>query len=167
MSAAADAERRLDAALIALVARVPYNAVLGVAVERLGDELTMRLPFAPHLVGNPFLPALHGGVTGSFLEIAALTQLAWDRLAAALAEEATLPAAQAAQAVAEERFAAMPRTVDVTVDYLRRGLPRDSFARARVQKTGRRVAHVHVEAWQEARDRPFAMLRGNFLMPDA
>ena len=47
----------------------------------------------------------------------------------------------------------------------RSGRARDTFARASVQKAGRRVAHVHVEAWQDARTRPIAMLRGNFLMP--
>jgi len=51
------------------------------------------------------------------------------------------------------------------VDYLRSGRPRESFARATVQKAGRRVAHLHVEAWQDSRTRPIAMLRGNFLMP--
>ena len=59
----------------------------------------------------------------------------------------------------------MPKTIDITIDYLRSGRPRETFARARVQKAGRRVTHVHVEAWQDTRERPIAMLRGNFLMP--
>lgn len=150
-----------DRALAALAEAVPYNRLIGVGFERRGDELTARLPFAEHLVGNPLLPALHGGVTGSFLEITGLVQLAWERLAGEL--DAGGPAATA---IAEGRLPDLPRTIDVNVDYLRSGRPRDSFARARVQKTGRRVAHVHVEAWQEERTRPFAMLRGNFLMPE-
>jgi acyl-coenzyme A thioesterase PaaI-like protein len=59
----------------------------------------------------------------------------------------------------------MPKTIDITVDYLRPGRPRETFARASVQKAGRRVAHLHVQAWQDERSRPIAMLRGNFLMP--
>ena len=60
----------------------------------------------------------------------------------------------------------LPKTIDVSVDYLRSGKPRETFARAHVQKAGRRVVHVHVAAWQDAQDRPIAMMRGNFLMPD-
>ncbi|MEO0819258.1 MAG: PaaI family thioesterase [Pseudomonadota bacterium] len=158
---AAAGEARRDAALAALTDAVPYNRLLGVRFERLGDELTARLPFADTLVGNPFLPALHGGVTGSFLEIAGLMQLSWSEVLARL-DSGGEPASE----IAAGRFPPMPKIIDITVDYLRTGRARDSFARARVQKAGRRVAHVHVEAWQEERARPIAMLRGNFLMPD-
>jgi uncharacterized protein (TIGR00369 family) len=142
-----------DAALEALTGAVPYNRLLGVRFDRLGDELTGRMAFKPMLIGNPVLPALHGGVTGSFLEITALMQLAWDQVLAQM-EEAPVPP-----------FPAMPKTIDITIDYLRPGLPREVFARASVQKAGRRVANLHVEAWQDSRARPIAMLRGNFLMP--
>jgi uncharacterized protein (TIGR00369 family) len=142
-----------DAALTALTDTVPYNRLLGVRFDRLGDELTGRMPFKPALIGNPVLPALHGGVTGSFLEITALMQLAWDQVLARM-EEAPVPP-----------FPAMPKTIDITIDYLRPGLPREVFARASVQKAGRRVANLHVEAWQDSRARPIAMLRGNFLRP--
>lgn len=149
-----------DRILAALGEAVPYNRLLGVRFDRLGDELTARLPFREGLVGNPLLPALHGGVTGSFLEITALMQLAWEQ-ALALMEDSDAAAAR----IAEGHYPSMPKTIDITVDYLRSGRPRESFARATVQKAGRRVAHLHVEAWQEARARPIAMLRGNFLMP--
>lgn len=154
-----EAER--DRALAALTEAVPYNRLLGVRFDRMGDELTARMPFAAHLVGNPFLPAIHGGVTGSFLEITGLMQLAWSVVIGDLDQGGA-----AAQAVARGEFAPMPKTIDITVDYLRPGRPRESFARARIQKAGRRVAHVHVEAWQDERGRPFAMMRGNFVMPN-
>lgn len=160
MSAPSREELRARA-LARLAGGVPYNRFLGVRFERMGDELTARLPFREGLVGNPLLPALHGGVTGAFLEITALMQLAWDQALAAM--EAGGPEAAA---IAEGRFPPMPKTIDVTIDYLRSGRPRDSFARARVQKAGRRVAHLHVEAWQDERARPIAMFRGNFLMPE-
>jgi acyl-coenzyme A thioesterase PaaI-like protein len=51
------------------------------------------------------------------------------------------------------------------VDYLRSGLPRDAYARARVNRSGRRYASVHVEAWQDNRARLFAQGTGHFLMP--
>lgn len=149
-------------ALSRLTDRVPYNRFLGVRFDRLGDELTARLPFAPHLVGNPLLPAIHGGVTGAFLEITALMQLAWDEALGRLEAGGTR-----AEDIASGTFPPMPKTIDVTVDYLRSGRPRETFARASVQKVGRRVAHLHVTAWQEARAKPIAMLRGNFLMPES
>ncbi|MEL6218674.1 MAG: PaaI family thioesterase [Pseudomonadota bacterium] len=154
-------ETARDRALARLIEAVPYNRFLGVVADRLGDELTTRMPFADALVGNPILPALHGGAIGAFLEMTALMQLAWDR--ALIEMEA---GADRAQAIEEGRFPPMPKTIDITIDYLRSGRPRESFARANVQKEGRRVVHIHVEAWQEERARPIAMLRGNFLMRD-
>ena len=59
----------------------------------------------------------------------------------------------------------MPKTIDFTVDYLRSGLPRDAYARARVNRSGRRYASVHVEAWQDHRDKLFAQATAHFLMP--
>ena len=159
-----DAERQAerDRVLAALTEAVPYNRLLGAHFDRLGDELTGRLPFREGLVGNPLLPALHGGVTGSFLEITALMQLAWDQALALMDEGGA-----AAERITQGRYPPMPKTIDITIDYLRSGRPRETFARATVQKAGRRVAHLHVEAWQEARARPIAMLRGNFLMPQS
>lgn len=161
MSDQARLEAERTAVLERLLESVPYYGLLGVRFDRLGDELTARLPFADNLIGNPFLPAIHGGVTGSFLEIAGQVQLAWDLVRARLEE-----GGEAAREIAEGRFPPMPKTIDVTVDYLRSGRPRELFARTRVQKAGRRVANIHVEAWQDQRERPIAMLRGNFLMPD-
>jgi acyl-coenzyme A thioesterase PaaI-like protein len=59
----------------------------------------------------------------------------------------------------------LPKTIDFTVDYLRSGLPRDAYARARVNRSGRRYASVHVEAWQDNRSRLFAQGTGHFVMP--
>ena len=55
--------------------------------------------------------------------------------------------------------------INLTIDYLRAGLPRDAYARARVNRSGRRYASVHVEAWQDNRARLFAQATGHFLMP--
>ena len=154
-------EEQRDAVLAALAEAVPYNQFIGVRFDRLGDELTGRLPFSGDLIGNPFLPAIHGGVTGAFLEITALTQLAWDTAWAVMEHGGA-----AADALLDGAIPPVPKTIDITIDYLRPGRPRETYSRARVQKAGRRVANLHVEAWQETRSRPIAMLRGNFLMPD-
>ncbi|MEM1159684.1 MAG: PaaI family thioesterase [Pseudomonadota bacterium] len=157
----AQQEGERDRVLAAMADAIPYNRFIGVRFDRLGDELTARLPFTQSLIGNPFLPAIHGGVTGAFLEITGITQLAWDHVSALLDT-----GGEPAEALRRGAFPKVPKTIDITVDYLRSGRPRQTFARARVQKAGRRVVHLHVEAWQDTRDRPIAMLRGNFLMPD-
>ena len=149
-----------DAVLQALAGQVPYNRFLGVEFDRLGDELTARLPYKEPLIGNPFLPAIHGGVTGAFLEITALTQLGWDSC-----WQIMEGGGDAADQLYAGTFPPMPKTIDVTIDYLRSGRPRETYARAHVQKAGRRVANLSVQAWQDNRDRPIAVLRGNFLMP--
>ena len=93
------------------------------------------------LIGNAALPALHGGSLGALLESTAHFQLLWD------AETVVLP-----------------KTIDITVDYLRTGRPVDSWARAIITRQGRRVANVRVEAWQEDRARPIAIAHGHFLI---
>ncbi|HZZ35010.1 MAG TPA: PaaI family thioesterase [Caulobacteraceae bacterium] len=131
-------QERLDAAL----ARIPYVTFLGLRCELAGDELTGILPASEHLIGNTNIPALHGGVVGAFMELTALAEL-----------------------MVKEPARRQPKTIDMTIDYLRPargGLT--TFARAEVRKLGRRIASVHVEAWQEARASPVAALRGHFLL---
>lgn len=153
-------KQRRDAALARMVAGVPYIQRLGVGFDRRGDELTAQLRYDDRLVGNPRIPALHGGAIGAFLEIAAVMELAW-----ALVWERMENGGSAAAEIEAGRFPPLPRTIDFTVDYLRAGLPRDAYARARVNRMGRRYASVHVEAWQDNRARLFAQATGHFLMP--
>ena len=70
-------KKRRDAALNALVQGVPYIQFLGVEFDRRGDELTALLRFDDKLIGNPILPALHGGAIAAFLEITAIIELSW------------------------------------------------------------------------------------------
>ena len=153
-------KQRRDAALAALVGAVPYAGFLGIAFDRRGDELTAVLPFREALIGNPLLPALHGGATAAFLEVAAIVELGWQILWDEIEGGRVDPAA-----MGPDDLPRLPKTIDVTVDYLRAGLPRDAYARARVNRSGRRYASVHVEAWQDNRARPFAQCTGHFLMP--
>ncbi|CUH80884.1 PaaI family thioesterase [Tropicibacter naphthalenivorans] len=153
-------KQRRDAALSALVDGVPYIHYLGVTFDRRGDELTAVLPFDDKLIGNPFLPAIHGGVTAAFLEITAMITLNWTWLWEDI-ESGVLDAEE----MVAGKLPRLPKTIDFTVDYLRSGLPRDAYARARVNRSGRRYASVQVEAWQDNRDRPFAAANAHFLMP--
>ncbi|PJI84950.1 acyl-coenzyme A thioesterase PaaI-like protein [Yoonia maricola] len=149
-------KQRRDATLQKLAHGVPFVQFLGIQIDRRGDELTAILPYADKLIGNPMLPAIHGGVTAAFLEVTAIIELSWqmiwqDMEAGKFSEDAPrIP---------------LPKTIDFTVDYLRSGLPRDAYARARVNRSGRRYASVHVETWQDNRSRLFASATGHFLMP--
>jgi uncharacterized protein (TIGR00369 family) len=125
----------------ALVAAVPYCAFLGVTARLEGDRLVLEMPFDAKLVGNPGIPAIHGGVIGSLLETAAIVQAVWDT-----------------------KSTAFPKPVDITIDYLRTGRARTSFASARLARQGRRVVNVHAQMWQEDENNPIAALRGHFLL---
>ncbi|MEM6635507.1 MAG: PaaI family thioesterase [Pseudomonadota bacterium] len=153
-------KERRDKALAALVDAVPYAQFLGISFDRRGDELTAVLRFDEMLIGNPALPAIHGGVTAAFLEMTALIELTWEMLWPMFEEGALDPVA-----LDSKSLPLLPRTIDFTVDYLRAGLPRDAYARARVNRSGRRYASVHVEAWQDNRSRLFAQATGHFMMP--
>jgi acyl-coenzyme A thioesterase PaaI-like protein len=153
-------KQRRDAALKALVDGVPYIGFLGVAFERRGDELTSVMPFDEMLIGNPQVPALHGGATAAFLEITAIIGLSWTTLWEEIESGRTDP-----ETLTAGRLPRLPKTIEFSVDYLRSGLPRDAYARAQVNRSGRRYASVHVEAWQDNRGRPFAQATGHFLMP--
>lgn len=124
-----------------LFGAVPYARFLGVQLELRGDELTAVLPYKDSLIGNPMLPALHGGVIGAMMELTAVAQIYL---------------AQGASRV--------PKTIDISIDYLRSGRPVDTYARAQLTKLGRRIANVRVEAWQFDRADPIATLHGHFLV---
>ena len=134
-----DAARRLHEILDG----IPYAQYLGVRAEIAGDEMTAILPYADKLIGNPLLPAIHGGVTGAFMEITAMAQLA-----------------------VVERRVRLPRPIGVTVEYLRSGRPVTTYARATVKKVGRRIANVQVEAWQTQRSAPIAAMHAHFLLAE-
>jgi uncharacterized protein (TIGR00369 family) len=124
-----------------LVAAIPYARLLGIDVEETADGMECILPFTPEIIGNTRLPAIHGGVIGSFLEMTAMFRL-----------------------LAESGLDHVPRPISFTIDYLRSAGPRETRARGEIFKLGRRISHVRVIAWQDARDRPVAAANGKFLM---
>ena len=126
-----------------LLDRLPYARFLNLQTQMNGDEVTVVMPFADQLIGNPMLPALHGGSTAALLEMTAMAQIAL-----------AFPSSR------------LPRPINVTVAYLRTGRPVDVFARAEISRAGRRIAHVQAEAWQESRSRPIASLTAHFLLAE-
>ncbi len=153
-------KQRRDSALRALVGTVPYLQFMGIEFDRRGDEVTATMPYKDELIGNPMLPALHGGATAAFMEATALMELSWQMLWSDL-ENGKIDVAE----LTPDNMPRLPKTINFTVDYLLSGLPRDAYARARVIRSGRRYATVHVEAWQDNRQKPIAQAVGHFLMP--
>ncbi len=123
-----------------LLNHIPYAKTLGVIPLLIGQALVMKLPFNPDNIGNPFLPAIHGGVIGGFMEITAISQLIYSN-----------------------QFDHTPKPVGLNIDYLRPGHPMDSFAEAMIIRQGSRIANVRVTAWQDDRDAPIAALHGHYL----
>ncbi|HYO51257.1 PaaI family thioesterase [Archangium sp.] len=120
---------------------IPYTRFLGIGVENTTGEVLCRMRYAPMLIGNSAIPALHGGTLGALLESAAIFEL--------------LLRTQ------EER---VPKIISITVDFLRSGRPQDTLAKATITRLGRRVANLQVQAWQEDRGKPIASANALFLL---
>lgn len=124
-----------------LIDLVPYARLLGLTAAMHGDELVTTMRYAHHLIGNATLPALHGGTLGALLESAAIFELLW-----------------------RAETVVLPKTITVTVDYLRSGAPVDTHAVGLVTRQGRRVTNVRMEAWQADRKAPVATAHAIFLV---
>ncbi|MBV8187600.1 MAG: PaaI family thioesterase [Alphaproteobacteria bacterium] len=127
-----------------LAEAIPYARWMGIAPENSTGELLTRMRYHADLIGNTFLPAIHGGTLGAVLEMAAIFHLLW-----------------------ETETETVPKIVNITVDYLRSARPRDVIAAAKVTKQGRRMVNVFVEAWQDDRAKPVATANAHFLVAAA
>ena len=124
-----------------LLAALPYMSFLGARAQLVGNTVRLQLPFTQRLLGNPVLPAIHGGVVGACLESAALLQVIHLRAGPPV-----------------------PKTIDFTVDYLRAARAADVYADAEVMRLGRRIVNVRMRAFQTSEAEPIALGRANFLV---
>src|SRR5882724_2903111 len=124
-------------------AQSPFARCLGI---RIGEDGTLAMPFSPKIIGNPILPAIHGGMTGAFLETTAIV------------------------GVTRELGVSPPKPIGLTINYLRSGRALDSYARVSIVKQGRRVVAFEAQAWQDDPAKPIASAFGHFMLrktPDA
>src|SRR5512139_1297706 len=117
-------------------ANSPFARCLGI---RIVEDGTLMMPFSPKIIGNPILPAIHGGMTGAFLETTAIVGVA-----------------------RELGTAAPPKPIGLTVNYLRSGRALDTFADVSIVKQGRRIVAFEARAWQDDAARPIATAFGHF-----
>ena len=108
---------------------------------RYGDDGRLQLPFSDKIIGNPLLPAIHGGIIGAFLETASMEEVR--RIIGA-----------------ESR----PKPIGLTVNYLRSARGLDCYASTTIVRQGRRVVAFEARAWQDDQDRPVASAYGHFML---
>lgn len=135
------AQARRDGDTAALLELIPYAKFLGFTLVKRGEVLLGVMPFAEHLIGNASVRAIHGGTLGALMELTASSTL-----------------------LAMTETVHVPKTVNITVEYLRGGHARDTWARAEVIRHGRRVANVRVVCWQDDESAPIAAANLHFLL---
>ncbi len=118
----------------------PYARLLRLEIAEVEGECRFVMPFHEDVVGRPGF--LHGGAIAGLLEFAAFTNLA--------------------RAIGDDRVVMKP--ISVTVDYMRGGSDRETFAAAVIHRLGGRIANVEATAWQTERESPIASARLNFLL---
>jgi uncharacterized protein (TIGR00369 family) len=119
-----------------LFAGSPFARCLGI---RVAEDGVLTMPFSARIIGNPILPAIHGGITGAFLETTAIVGLA-----------------------RELGVATPPKPIGLTINYLRSGRALDSFANVSIVRQGQRIVAFQAQAWQDDATRPIATAFGHF-----
>ena len=106
-----------------------------------GDEMIFHLPPKESNIGNPTLPAIHGGVLGGFIEHSALLFV-----------------------LLRMDSPSFPKIIDFSVDYLSAGLYKDTYAECEILRMGRRLANVSVTVWQTNKSQPICTARAHLLL---
>lgn len=120
---------------------IPYAKAMGIGFSQEEDKLVGQMDFEQILIGDIGVGALHGGTIGALLESTAIFSILWE--------------------VADTQ---MPKTINLTVEYLRSGRPKTTYASAIITRHGRRVANVRATAWQEDPNKPIAAAYAHFLL---
>jgi uncharacterized protein (TIGR00369 family) len=124
-----------------LFATSPFARCLGI---RVAEDGVLHMPFSPRIIGNPILPAIHGGITGAFLETTAVVGL-----------------------TRELGVATRPKPIGLTINYLRSGRALDSFANVSIVRQGQRIVAFQAQAWQDDAAKPIATAFGHFKLRQA
>ena len=116
----------------------PFSRCLGITVVEPG---IVTMPFSKKIIGNAYLPAIHGGLIGAFLETAAIYKMRQ-----------------------ELEVTTLPKPIGLTINYLRSGRPVDTYASVSIVKQGRRIVAFEAKAWQDDPARPIASAFGHFML---
>ncbi len=125
---------------------IAHTHAIGITVEKIeGEALTLRLPYADNLVGDPHTGILHGGVITVLLDQAlGVSALAGDAL-----EPSVAP------------------TLDLRIDHLGVAPPgKDILATASVYHTTRKVLFIRGFAYWDSPENTIARATGTWLRLD-
>ena len=100
--------------------QIPFNKLLRIEATELREGFArLEVPFRQELIGDPFRPAIHGGVISSLI----------DTCGGAAALTLLVPPG-------------VVSTIDLRIDYLRPGEPKPLVCESTVTRMGNRVASV-------------------------
>ena len=116
--------------------QIPFNRLIGLKVEHIErGKVVLKVPFFSQAIGDPFRPALHGGLLSTLADtaggLAVFTQV------------------QDHQVVS---------TLDLRIDYLRPGqINCDLFGSSKVLRLGKRVGVTQTTLYHNDIDQPVAI----------
>lgn len=134
---------KLDDKLGAFVKILPQAQALGLSLVEAGPgHLTLCMPYAEKLIGDPLTRVVHGGAVSTLLDTCS---------GGAVISHPDMEEAHTA-------------TLGLRIDYMRAAPPgRNIYARAECYHVTRTVAFVRGQAWVEGEaDRPVASAAGTF-----
>ena len=133
---------------------VPFHKVIGFKFEQLSIEgCQLSFENRPELIGNYIQKILHGGVTATALDVVGGTM-------AAVGMMDKYPDADEQEL--GKRLARIG-TIDLRVDYVRPGRGESFYAKARLLRSGRKVAVVRMELHDD-KDTLIALGTGTYMM---
>jgi uncharacterized protein (TIGR00369 family) len=120
----------------------PYAQAMGFEAQRDGDgRIILTMAYDTSKMGRPGF--LHGGAISGMLE-----SIAYLTLAEALGEDDRPPL----------------KPVNVTVTFMRGGVDKITYARATIERLGRRIANIEAIAWQDDPEAPIAIAQMNVML---
>ena len=125
-----------------IVDLIPYSRFIGAQAKVAESGVLYWLDRRPSNIGNPTLPAIHGGVIGGFLELATSIELLYS-----------------------SEISGIPKVIDFSLDYLRPGRYKTIYASCTVLRQGKNLVNVAATAWQDDVSKPIATARCHFLLP--
>jgi uncharacterized protein (TIGR00369 family) len=120
----------------------PYAQTMGFEEQRDADgRLVIAMPYSDGVRGRPGF--VHGGALAGLLET-----VAYATLSEALGED--------------DRPVIKP--VNVTATYMRGAVEMTTYARATIERLGKRIANIEAIAWQDDIEKPVAMAQINVML---
>ena len=120
----------------------PYAKTMGFEAKRDPQgRLIIAMPFGDGVRGRPGF--IHGGALAGLLETVAYVTLS--------------------EALGEDDKPLL-KPVNVTATYMRGAIEATTYARASIERPGKRIANIEAVAWQDDPEKPVAMAQINVML---